>query len=197
MGKTEGKLSEKFMRMLSRSEAYKLGGEHEKALKIAESVLLHDPTCVEALEEAADNLLSLERPDAAKKTAEFCLTLDKDSYIANFVVGFLASRGEQWKLAVKHLRIANVGQPNNPEILRCLGWAMFHCRDLEGGIVCLRRAMALRSDDPAILCDLAACLLQLSRYKESLKLLEQATAVQPEDDRVKELLRVAKRLIRG
>jgi len=188
-------LPENFLRLLGRSEQCKAKGEHESAVKLAEKVLMHDPVCLEAIEEVADNLLSLERFEEARKAANFAYSLDKESYIANFVLGFLASQAEDWQAAIKYLSVANKNQVNNPEIMRCLGWAMFHERDVEGGLVLLRRALVLRSDDPAILCDLAACLLQINHFENALELLQHAEVIKPEDHRVQDLLRVTHTLL--
>ncbi len=187
-------LSPRIMQELARSEEYKLTGKHIKALDIAEKVLIEDPGCIEAAEEVADNYLSLDRLEEAKKAATHALMLHGGSYIAHFVIGFVASEQEQWDDAVVHFQTSNVGQPNNPEILRCLGWTLFHSGAQEEGVATLLRSLHLRQEDPAILCDLAACYLQLNNFDKSIHLLERAIRVDPSDHRVEELLGVAHRL---
>jgi tetratricopeptide (TPR) repeat protein len=99
--------------------------------------------------------------------------------------------GKQQK---QHFRVSNFEQPNNPEIIRCLGWTIFHAGRQEEGISTILRALSLRKDDPAILCDLAACYLQMNKFDESIELLEKAMDVDSADDRVSELFHVANRL---
>jgi len=192
--KSTAKLSRKIIKELAKSEGYKLKGEHKKAADLAEKLLMQDPECAEAAEELADNLLSLEKYEAAKKAALHVLVLKKTSYIAHFVLGFLASHQEDWKLSVEHFRKSNDCQSNNPEILRCLGWALFHNHDHAGGIATLQRGLFLRPDDVAILSDLAACFLQENRFDEALDLLKKAVEISPDDERVQDLLSVVHRV---
>jgi len=188
------RLSRRIMKELARSEEHKLTGQHEKALCIAENILIEDPECLEAVEEVADNLLSLDRMEEAKKAGDHALKLDKRSYIGHFVVGFVASEYEIWDKAVRHFQLSNFEQPNNPEILRCLGWTLFHSQDQSEGIATLQRSKSLRPKDPAILCDLAACYLQINHFNEAISLLEEAIEIDSTETRVRELLDVANRL---
>ena len=191
---SKNSLSARVMRELAKSEELKMAGEHEKALEVVQNILMENPACTEAAEEVADNFLSLDNIEAAEKAARHAVSLNPESYIGNFVLGFVASEKEQWPVAVRHFTISNTGQPNNPEILRCLGWALFHEGDQAAGIATLQRALSLRSDDTAILCDLAACYLQTSMFGKSLRLLERAMRIDPTDMRVQELFDVANRL---
>jgi Tfp pilus assembly protein PilF len=166
----------------------------KKPSRLRRVFLIDDPACIEAAEEIADNLLSLEKFEEAEKAASYSLRLDPKSYIGHFVVGFVASEQEEWKTAEQHFRVSNFEQPNNPEIIRCLGWTIFHAGRQEEGISTILRALSLRKDDPAILCDLAACYLQMNKFDESIELLEKAMDVDSADDRVSELFHVANRL---
>lgn len=191
----EGKtLAPKVIKALAQSEELKLLGKHNKALEVAQKILIEDPTCSEAAEEVADNLLSLDLLNEAEKAALHALKLNPRSYIGHFVMGFASSEEENWKGAIKHFQISNEGQPNNPEILRCLGWALFHHDARSEGIATLQRALHLRNDDPAILCDLAACYLQTSSFNKAISLLEKAMEVDAGDPRVQDLFDVANRL---
>lgn len=171
-----------------------MSGKHKEALTIAEEILIEDPACVEAAEEVSDNLLSLERIPEAMRAAEYVLLLSPKSYIANFVLGFVASQKEEWGKSISFFQISNAGQPNNPEILRCLGWSLFHSGKRNEGIAILQRALFLRNDDPAILCDLAACYLQINFFEKAITLLEKAVAINTGDNRVQELVTLAKKL---
>ncbi len=193
-GKQAGVLTQNIIEALARSEELKLEGRHDQALEIAEKILVEDPECIEAGEEIADNLLSLDRLIDAKKAAKYVLSLDPDSYIGNFVIGFAASNDENWDKAIKFFRLSNSKQPNNPEILRCLGWSLFHNDQETEGVATLRRALFLRENDSSILCDLAACLMQQNEFTESIALIKKALTLDPDELRVQELYDVANRL---
>lgn len=192
--KKEKALSMRVMRELAKSEEYKLMGKHKKALEVAQKILMENPACVEAAEEVADNFLSLDQLHEAEKVAKHTVSLNSKSYIGNFVLGFIASEDEQWEKAAEYFSVSNVGQPNNPEILRCLGWALFHKNARAEGVATLERALHLRNDDSAILCDLAACYLQIGTFGKAIDLLEKAMKIDPTDARVQDLFDVATRL---
>src|SRR3989344_4077254 len=122
---------------LERAEQLKLECKHEEAIAILEKLLIDDPENVSALEEIADNELSLGNFDRAEVAAKRAVDLDDESYTGEYIIGFLRSRTEEWKEAVAHLQCANNLKPNNAEILRCLGWALFHTGERAQGIVTL------------------------------------------------------------
>ncbi len=166
-------------------------GKYQKALEIAEKVLMNDPECIEAAEEVADNLLSLERHEEATKAAKYVLKYEENSYIANFVLGFIASHQGKWDESIAFFQKSDRGQGNNPEILRCLGWALFQGNQKTEGLAVLNRALALRENDAVILCDIAACLLDINRIKEAKETIKKAKTLDPHNPRVQELFVIA------
>lgn len=192
MSSKKNSLSEKTIRALALSEDFKIKGENTKALQVAQKVLVSDPSCLQAAEEVADNLLSLGRDEESKKAAHFAYSLDPTSYIANYILGFTGlSNGKE---AVKYLTQANVSSPNNPEILRCLGWSLFHLGKEPEGIATLERALNMRSDDPLILCDLGVCLLHINVFEKAIRLFKKALSLEPENIRAQECLTAAKNI---
>ncbi|MEI7510713.1 MAG: tetratricopeptide repeat protein [Candidatus Peregrinibacteria bacterium] len=186
--------SRKVMRELAKSEEFKVRGKHEQALEVAQKILEKDPACVAAAEEIADNLLSMNNHKAAEKAARFVLSLDPKSYISNYTLGFLALTKGDDPQALPYLFAANEAAPNNPEILRCLGWSLFHTGARIEGIATLERALNLRPDDSMILCDLGVCCLHLNFFEKTIRLFERALALDPESARAKECLDAAKGL---
>src|SRR5438067_1693860 len=85
---------------LEKAEQLKLDGRHEEAIELLEELLFEDPENVSALEEIADNELSLSRYDRAEVAAQQAIKLDNDSYTAYYILGFLRSRTEQWQEAI-------------------------------------------------------------------------------------------------
>lgn len=183
------------LEQLERAERLKIDGQFEEALAILEHLLVRDPDNVAALEEVADNELSLCRYDRAEAAALQAVALDAASYTAEYILGFLRSRDSQWKDAVAHLRSANTLKPNNAEILRCLGWALFSEGQRPQGIVTLERALNLDADSSLTLCDLGVAYLQMQHLPKATLLFERALELEPENARAKECLRMVKSLV--
>lgn len=183
-------LSKTAIRNLTKSEQLKIEGRNEEALFLAQKVLENDPSCLAAAEEISDNLLSLGREKEAKKSAQFAYSLDQDSYIANYILGFLAIE-ENKNESLQYLLKANELQSNNPEILRCLGWVLFHSHENIKGIATLERALNLRPHDVLILCDLGVCLLHQNIFPKAIKLFEKALSLEPDNERAQNCLLAA------
>lgn len=188
------KLPRRILNELKKSEELKIIGEHEEAIIILEKILFDDPGCLEALEELADNLLSLDDFERAEKVANFIINLDKKSFIANHVIGFLSLHNGKWREAIAKLKIANESNPNNPEILRCLGWGLYHENKKMEGIATLERALNLDDTNSMILCDLGLCLLQEDDIAVAKVLFEKAILVDPENERARECLGITKNI---
>ncbi len=177
---------------LEEVEILKLNGEHDKSITLAHSLLVDDPDCVGALEEIADNYVSLEKYDRADKAAQRALQLDRNSYTAYYILGFLASNQQKWEIALDFLKRANTLRPNNPEILRCLGWSMFNSGKRTQGVVTLERALNLDADNSLTLCDLGICYMQTKNFEKSIDLLKKAVDIDPDNKRIQECYRAAK-----
>ena len=179
---------------LERAEQLKLQGKYREALAMLEELLLEDPENVSALEEVADNELSLGDFRRAETAAQQAIALDTASYTGHYILGFLRSRTEQWTEAVTHLRKANQLKSNNAEILRCLGWALFHAGQRAQGIVTLERALNLDSISALTLCDLGVAYLEVQNIVKSRTLLERALEIEPGNVRARECLTAVERV---
>lgn len=181
---------------LGESEQCKFDGKYEKALELAEKVLMEDPACLEAAEEVADNLFSMHRYEPAKKAASYALSLSGESYIAHYILGFLHSLEEQWGPAVEHFLESNRIEANNPEILRCLGWSLFQKGEQEQGYATMVRAHNLRPNDTNTLCDLAACEIESQQFSKAKEYLNIALEIDASDYKAREMLAFTERLAR-
>lgn len=181
---------------LERAERLKIQGSHHDALKILEGILLEDPENVSALEEIADNELSLGQFRRAEAAAKRALALDDQSYTGHYIIGFLRSRASNWPAAISSLQRANALKPSNPEILRCLGWALFCGGKRAQGLVTLERALNLDSDSSLTLCDLGVLYLQLHHFVKAKSLFIRSLDLEPRNERAKECLRTAERLLK-
>jgi len=183
--------------ILEQAGELKLDGRHQEAILLLEHLLASSPDDVEALEELADNELSLDHFDRALVAARRALTLDPKSAAAHYVVGFIASHEEKWKESSDSLAKANALSPNHPEILRCLGWTLFH-RGLEiEGVVTIERSLNLDPENPLALCDLGVLCLKRREPKKAKALLKRALDMDPMNSRAKEcydmVTRIAKK----
>ena len=120
--------------------------------------------------------------------------LDADSYTARYILGFLCSINRKWEPALMHLKKANVSKPNNPEILRCLGWALFHSGQRAQGIVTLERALNLDGENPLTLCDLGVAYLQTRNVPKAKSLFDRALEIDPEHTKAIECIKAVTKL---
>jgi tetratricopeptide (TPR) repeat protein len=171
-----------------------LSGNHKEAIAVLERVLTEDPVNVTALEEVADNELSLEHYDRAAAAAMQAVHLDARSYTGHYILGFLHSIASRWSDAVEELRVANKCKPNNAEILRCLGWALFNAGQRPQGVVTLERSLNLEQDNTLTLCDLGIAYLELQNLPKAKALFLRALDLDPENARARECVATLARL---
>lgn len=176
---------------LNHIEELKLSGEHQQSILEAEKLLFQDPNCVEALEEIADNYVSLDKFDKAEKACHHALKLNEKSYTAKYILGFIHSQKQDWPKAINFLKSSNTLHSNNPEILRCLGWALFNSNKRTQGVVILERALNLDPDNALTLCDLGICYMQMKNFDKSVELLRKAMKLDPDNKRIKECFTAA------
>lgn len=182
---------------LERAEELKLTGKHEEALKILEELLIEDPENVPALEEVADNELSLGHSARAERAARQAVAIGKKSYTGHYILGFLRSQEEKWEASLRELKTANALSPNNAEILRCLGWALFHDGQRAQGIVTLERALNLDQENPLTLCDLGSTYLQVQNIPKARTLFQHALEIDPGNDRARECVMMTDRMTKA
>ncbi len=180
---------------LEQAEKLKLEGKYNEALAILETLLLEDPANISALEEVADNELSLHHFDRAEAAASEAVALDQGSYTGFYILGFLRSHEEKWTEAIGLLRKANVLQPNCGEILRCLGWALFSEGQRAQGIVTLERALNLDPENTLTLCDLGLAYLQSRHFVKAKTLFLRSLDIEPGNLRARECLQALERMV--
>ncbi|MFA6528419.1 MAG: tetratricopeptide repeat protein [Candidatus Gracilibacteria bacterium] len=176
---------------ITEADKLKLEGHHKEAIKLCEKILLEDLECEEAYEEIGDNYLSLREFDKALKALNHALKLNPRSANSHYLKGFTFSAIGEWKKSIQELDEANSIQPNHPEILRCLGWSVFHGEDRTKGLVLLERALVMAKDDVLIICDLAVCYLNERKFERTIGLLNHALKVEPENKKARDCLQTA------
>ena len=128
---------------LNDADEKKLMGMHHEAIGICEEILCDDLECNEALEEIGDNYLSLRDFPEAINALKQAKKVNPKSANAHYLLGFAYSGINEWKESIYELEIADSLEPNHPEILRCLGWSVYHYGEKEKGIVLLQRAVMM------------------------------------------------------
>ena len=190
----DGKLPPHVLERLEQAEQLKLAGKHAEALVILEALLLEDPSNISALEEIADNELSLEHFGRAEIAAKQAIALDQASYTGHYIIGFIRSHEEKWEEAYTSLKQANRLKPNNPEILRCLGWVLFNHEQRPQGIVTLERSLNLDRDNTLTLCDLGVAYLEMRNVGKARALFTRALDLDPTNPRAKECVNAIERM---
>ena len=183
------------LELLSEAEALKIAGEHNESIKMIQMVLCEEPQCLIAYEQIADNHLILNEEDKAYKAAEFALSLNSTSYIAHYVLGFIKLKSAKWDESYVHLKKADEALPNNPEILRCLGWNLFKKGKCTKGIILLERVLTMSPEDSIALCDLGICYFELKHFDKALDVFARAVEVDPENKRAQEMIKVAEEVV--
>ena len=174
---------------LQKADRLKKGGDYEGAIGILHKVILADAECTEAYEELGDNYLSLRKLDQAEKALQQALKLSDVSANAHYLLGFLYSLQQKWGLSTEELMIADDVSPNNPEILRCLGWSLYNANRAMQGIALLERSQTLRPMDANILCDLGVCYLNNADFSKAEDIFKKVIRISPESDQAREAFR--------
>jgi len=173
---------------LAQADQLKLEGEHLEAIAICEKMILDDPEYAEAYEEIGDNYLSLREFDKALKALKHALKLNPN---AHYLIGFTYSSLGEWDKSIMHLEEAYEIQPNHPEILRCLGWSIYHGGNKNKGLVLIERALTMAPDDVLIICDLSVCYLNQRDFDRTIELLSHALQVEPNNEKARDCLETA------
>ncbi len=174
--------------LIEEAEKKKNEGKHLDAIRLCERILVSDLDCIEAYEEIGDNYLSLRKYDQAEKALKQGLKVHKGSANANYLLGFVYSCTGKWEDSVTLLEKADSLYANHPEILRCLGWSMYHQGQKKRGVVILERALFLAPNDPLILNDIGVLYLNEKNFDRSAHLFKKTLQIDPSNQKAKECL---------
>lgn len=152
------------------ADAAMQGGDPDMALHVADAVLAHDPTNVEALLRQGDALAALGREDEAALSYQHALALRPGSRRAHVGLGRIRLKSDP---AAAERLFAEVVQahPDDVPALVDRGIAL----DLEGqhtaAAASYRAALALQPDDTAAEVNLAMSLALAGHAKEAVSML--------------------------
>ncbi|MEK7544645.1 MAG: tetratricopeptide repeat protein [Patescibacteria group bacterium] len=178
--------------LIEEADKKKLDGNFNDAIRICEKILHYDLDCSEAYEEIGDNYLSLREYGKAKKALDRAMTLNPYSPNGNYLLGFVYSCLAKWKTSIEYLERADQLYPNHSEILRCLGWSMYHDGQRKRGAIILERAMQLNPGDPLILNDLGVVYLNEKNFERAANLFKRVLDIEPDNEKARECLNAVK-----
>lgn len=174
--------------LLKKADELKLEGQHEEAIKLCQEILFDDLSCGEAYEEIGDNYMNLRDYNNAIIALKQALNINPNSGNAHYLLGFSYSAINLWQLSQEHLETANRLEPNHPEILRCLGWTIFHNGNQKQGLIVLQRALNIAPNDTFILSDLGMCYLGSREFQKAQEVFQKLIAIEPHNNKAKECL---------
>ena len=178
--------------MLQKAESARSAKNYRSAIQICEKILAKDLDCAEAYEELADNLISLRQPRKAEKALRRALLIAPNSGKAHYLLGVVKSGLKQWLFAAHSLEKANQFISNNAEILRHLGWSIFHSGSEAEGLAVLERARNLDPTNEAILTDLGLCYLELGDSQKSATVFQSILRYNPTNQKIRKYLATLK-----
>lgn len=175
-----------FLGHVERARSLKEQCEHSQAVGLLEHLLAEDPGNVTVLEEIAENEWCMGHMHRAFLAARRATALCAESAMGNFILGLVAIQKKEFPRAVDVLRRANRSQPDAPDILRSLGWALFRQGETTQGVVTLERALNLEDGNVHTLCDLGEVYLALRHLPKARALFLRALAIDPGNSRARE-----------
>lgn len=155
-------------------EQLKYQGQYIQARnKIQEHLLLHTDD-YRLYEELADISLYEWDLDNAESSLALAENLHPDSATGMYLRGFIHISKGNFRLGVELLERANEMFPNNPEILRNLGWGYAMLGNPQKGIAVLKRALNLAPEDILIMEDLGVTMISEGDIEGGASMLRQA-----------------------
>ncbi len=172
--------------------------DFDRAIETYKYILIrYDDTPI-AVECANANLgdiyLTLGQLDSAEIYIKKAISCDPRKPDYHYLLGFVYSKQEKWKSAAKEFQTAIKVEPDNPEYLRGLGWALISSGEKEKGLQYLHEANGLSPSDVNVLLDLSNAYLMIFDFDKAKLYAQRALLVDPQNqlarktkDKVEEL----------
>lgn len=127
----------------------------------------------ELYEELADVYIYEGEYKKAEKALKYAETMEPGSSTGLYLRGYIALIKNDFHNAIASLEESNLKTPNNPEVLRNLGWAYTMIGDVKKWVILLERALTIAPDDILIMEDLGVALLTQWKIQEARVYLAQ------------------------
>lgn len=154
-------------------EELKSQKRYEEARDVLEGAIARYPNRYELYEELADVYIYEGTYDKAEIALDYAETLESHSSTGLYLRWYMALIRSNFSQAITYLERSNILSPNNPEVLRNLGWAYTMVGDIKKGIILLERALNISPEDELIMEDLWVALLTQGNIQEARKYLVQ------------------------
>ena len=152
-------------------ERLKFQKRYGEARALIEGALARYPQRFELYEELADIYIYEGEYSKAEVALDYSETLEPDSSTGLYLRGYMALIHNDFHRAIDFLENSNNRCPNNPEVLRNLGWAYTMIGEVKKGIILLERALNIAPDDMLIMEDLGVALLTQGKIHEAREYL--------------------------
>lgn len=121
----------------------------------------------ELYEELADIYIYEWDYKKAWKALDYAEKLNSQSSTGLYLRWYMALLHNDFHRAIACLEESNIKTPNNPEVLRNLGWAYTMIGDIKKWVILLERALTIAPDDMLIMEDLWVALLTQWKIQEA------------------------------
>ena len=152
-------------------ERLKAQKRYTEARTMIEWAISRYPHRYELYEELADVYIYEGDYVKAEKALDYAETLEADSSTGLYLRWYMALIRNDFQKAIENLEQSNTRSPNNPEVLRNLGWAYTMTGDVKKWVILLERALAIAPDDMLIMEDLWVALLTQWKIQEAREYL--------------------------
>ena len=177
-----------------RSEAisYCEEGKFDKAIEVHKGIIArykdHAQACEHAYASLGDIYLTLRKLALAEDYLRKAIGYSPLDPQYHYLLGFTYSVNRRWDRAIVEFEFSVKQDPDEPEYLRGLGWAMWNAGNQTEGLNYLHRALVLAPDNVNVLTDLAAVHLSQHDFNRALEYAGQAIRIAPDSALAQEVL---------
>jgi Flp pilus assembly protein TadD len=163
-----------------------LGSPHKaiRPLQWATKRYLQEKGFKGSMQKSQEELAFVEQ--LKEKTKEQQENLVWNVWVNHYLLGSAYCRCQKFKSALRHLNLADAINPNNPEILRNIGWVEVMQGRCVNGRAILMRSITLDPDNAQAYNDLGASYLFEQNFPEAKKWIDQAIRLDPHDPLIRE-----------
>lgn len=187
---------EKFESLWNKAEDLRKSGNFKEAVNAYKEIISQYPTTNSACARAYACLGDMYLTERKLKLSEDCLkealNLDPLNGEYHYLLGFVNSVSGKWERAIREFEFALKQTPGKPEYMRGMGWALWNSGKKGDGLRYLQNALNISPDSTDILSDLAVISTADHDFEKSRGYTERALAVDPNNERIKELAGIVK-----
>ena len=178
-----------------------ISGNYDKAIEIYRHISTHcsdNPVAVELANfHLGDIFIMLKNYELAEKYINVAIKLNPMKPQYHFCLGVIYVNQLQWDRAISELETARVGLPNDGDVVRMLGSAIFGSGNTAKGLHLLEDAVRLSPDNPTTLMETAIAYLLSGRSYKAVEFALRAARLNPTDLEIQTALKTILGSARG